>query len=126
MSLYLKGWIVSRNLYKTLNKNVRITAYRLTRPFWLRSQTVKCLSTMWETRVPSLGWEESLEKEMEIHFLENLLPGKSHEQRSLVGYSPWGHKESDTTEQLHVHVQSVYETEEGGDPGRQTQNGHCQ
>ena len=28
------------------------------------------------------------------------LPGKSHRQRSLVGYSPWGHKESDTTEQL--------------------------
>ena len=26
------------------------------------------------------------------------LPGKSHEQRSLAGYSPWGHKESDTTE----------------------------
>ena len=26
-----------------------------------------------------------------------LLPGKSHGQRSLVGYSPWGHKESDTT-----------------------------
>ena len=25
------------------------------------------------------------------------LPGKSHEQRSLAGYSPWGHKESDTT-----------------------------
>ena len=30
-----------------------------------------------------------------------LLPGKSHGQRSLVGYSPWGHKESDTTEWLH-------------------------
>jgi len=26
------------------------------------------------------------------------LPGKSHGQRSLVGYSPWGHKESDMTE----------------------------
>ena len=26
------------------------------------------------------------------------LPGKSHEQRSLAGYSPWGRKESDTTE----------------------------
>ena len=26
------------------------------------------------------------------------LPGKSNGQRSLVGYSPWGHKESDTTE----------------------------
>ena len=30
-----------------------------------------------------------------------LLPGKSHGWRSLIGYSPWGHKESDTTEQLH-------------------------
>ena len=29
-----------------------------------------------------------------------LLPGKSHGQRSLAGYSPWGHKESDTTEGL--------------------------
>ena len=29
------------------------------------------------------------------------LPGKSHERRSLVGYSPWGCKESDTTERLH-------------------------
>ena len=26
------------------------------------------------------------------------LPGESHGQRSLVGYSPWGHKELDTTE----------------------------
>ena len=26
------------------------------------------------------------------------LPGKSHGQRSLEGYSPWGHKESDMTE----------------------------
>ena len=30
-----------------------------------------------------------------------LLPGKSHGLRSLVGYSPWGCKESDTTERLH-------------------------
>ena len=32
------------------------------------------------------------------------LPGKSHGLRSLVGYSPWGSKESDTTEQLHFHL----------------------
>ena len=31
------------------------------------------------------------------------LPGKSHGRRNLVGYSPWGRKESDTTEQLHFH-----------------------
>ena len=30
-----------------------------------------------------------------------ILPGKSHGQRSLVDYSPWDHKESDTTERLH-------------------------
>ena len=40
-----------------------------------------------------LGWEDPLEKEMAIH-------GKSHGQRSLVGCSPWGHKESGTTDQL--------------------------
>ena len=33
-----------------------------------------------------------------------LLPGKSHGGRSLVGYSPWGRKESDTTERLHFHL----------------------
>ena len=33
-----------------------------------------------------------------------LLPGKSHGWRSLVGCSPWGHKESNTTERLHFHL----------------------
>ena len=32
------------------------------------------------------------------------LPGKSHGQRSLAGYNPWGQKESDTTEQLNTHT----------------------
>ena len=32
-----------------------------------------------------------------------LLPGKFHGRRSLVGYSPWGCKELDTTELLHFH-----------------------
>ena len=30
------------------------------------------------------------------------LPGKSHGQRSLAGYSPWGHKESDTTDHAYT------------------------
>ena len=33
-----------------------------------------------------------------------LLPGKSHGRRTLVGCSPWGHEESDTTERLHFHA----------------------
>ena len=32
-----------------------------------------------------------------------VLPGKSHGQRSVVGYSPWGRKELDTTEPRHFH-----------------------
>ena len=35
-----------------------------------------------------------------------LLPGESHGQRSLVGYSPWGWKESGTIERLHFHFLS--------------------
>ena len=37
-----------------------------------------------------------------------LLPGKSHGQRNLVGYSPWGRKESDMTERLHFTSLHVY------------------
>ena len=33
------------------------------------------------------------------------LPGKFHGQRSLVGYSPWDHRESDTTK--HVHTENT-------------------
>ena len=35
------------------------------------------------------------------------LPGKSHGWRSLVSYSPWGRKESDTTKRLHFHFAEV-------------------
>ena len=62
----------------------------------LVAQIVKRLPTMWETRARSLGWEDSLEKEMSPHSV--LLPGKSHGRRSRVGYSPWVHKESDMSE----------------------------
>ena len=53
---------------------------------------------MQETQVRSLGQEDPLEKGMAIH--TSILPGEFHGQRSVAGYSPWGHKESDTTEQL--------------------------
>ena len=35
------------------------------------------------------------------------LPGESRGRRSLVGYSPWGHKESDTNEQIVVIVVTI-------------------
>ena len=45
-----------------------------------------------------------------------LLPGKSHGRRSLVGCSPWGHKELDTAEQLHFHFSLSCTGEENGNP----------
>ena len=62
---------------------------------------VKHLPTMWETQVRALGREDPLQKEMTPTLV--FLPGKSHGWRSLVGYSPWGHQELDSTEQLHFH-----------------------
>ena len=62
-------------------------------PWWLKQKT-------W---VQSLGWEHSLEGGYGclLHYscLEN------HQgQRSLAGYSPWGPKESDTTERLSLSI----------------------
>ena len=45
-----------------------------------------------------------------------LLPGKSHGRRSLVGCSPWGREESDTTERLHFHFSVSCIGEGNGNP----------
>ena len=45
-----------------------------------------------------------------------LLPGKSHGWRSLLGCSPWGHKESDTTERLPFHFSLSCIGEGNGNP----------
>ena len=53
---------------------------------------------------PITSWEingETVETVSDWHPTPVLLPGKSHGWRSLVGCSPWGCEESDTTEQLH-------------------------
>ena len=63
------------------------------------AQRVKNLPAMQETpetQVQSLFEEDSLEEEMATH--SSILPRESHGQRSLMGYGPWGHQESDKTE----------------------------
>ena len=45
-----------------------------------------------------------------------LLPGKSHGQRSLVGYSPWGRQELDSTGRLHFHFSVSCIGEGNGNP----------
>ena len=60
----------------------------------------------------SPGWADPLEEETATH--ASILPGKSHGQRSLVGHSPWGRKESDTTEAAaHGHTPSSYHSSVG-------------
>ena len=76
----------------------------------LVAQLVKNLPAMQKTRVRFLGqgipgkipWRRKWQP------TPVFLPGESHGQRSLAGYSPWGRKESDPTEQLnHLHHLSI-------------------
>ena len=64
------------------------------------AQRVKNLPAMQETQemwVRFLGWKDPLEKEMATH--SSILAWEnSMEQRSRVGYCPWGHKRLDATE----------------------------
>ena len=62
------------------------------------AETVKNLLATQEIWVRTLGWEDPLEKGTATH--SSALAGEFHGQRSLVGYSPWVRKESDTTERL--------------------------
>ena len=71
----------------------------------LVAQMVKNPPAVREAWVRSLDWEDPLEKGMQLTPI--FLPGESHGQRRLVGYSPWDHKKSDTTERLTLHFTST-------------------
>ena len=57
---------------------------------------IKRLPAMRETWAQTLGQEDPWRRKWQPTPV--LLPGESHGGWSLVGYSPWGRKESDTTE----------------------------
>ena len=63
---------------------------------------VKHLPAVWETLVRSLGQEDPLEKKMATH--SSILARKIPMDRGAwLGYSPWDHKELDTTKEIHFH-----------------------
>ena len=64
--------------------------------FWGTNSITLFMSTPWVGKIP---WRREWQP------TPVFLPGESHGQRRLVGYSPWGCKESDTTEQ-HFHFQT--------------------
>ena len=76
----------------------------------LVAKTLKNLPAMQETWVRSLGWADpwvgQIPWRRKWQPTPVFLPGESH-GRSLVGYSSWGRKESDTTERLHFLSKSL-------------------
>ena len=66
----------------------------------LVAQLVKSLPAMWETWVGSLGRQDPGRRKWPPTPV--FLPAKSHGWRSLAGYSPWGWKQQDTSERLHL------------------------
>ena len=71
----------------------------------LVAQIVKNTSAMWETLVRSLGWEDPLEEGRATHSI--ILARRIPMDRALMGYSPGGCKESDTTEQLRHQIKTI-------------------
>ena len=65
-------------------------------------QTVKNLPAMQETWVQSLGLEDPLEKRMVTH--SSILAWQSSGKRGLMGYSPWGYRESYTKRLKHTNI----------------------
>ena len=67
-------------------------------PRWLngKESTCQCRRPGFDPWVGKIPWRR------ESQPTPVFLPGESHGQRSLVGYSPWGHKELDTTEHKHA------------------------
>ena len=61
---------------------------------------------MQETWVQHLGQEDPLEKGTATH--SSILAWRIHGQRNLVGYSLWGHKEMNMTEQLVLFLISIH------------------
>ena len=82
--------------------NVAFTQWQL--PWWLRRLSIclQCRRPWFNPWVGKIFWRRKWQP------TPVLLPGKSHGRRSMVGYSPWGRKESDTTEWLHFHFLSGF------------------
>ena len=70
-------------------------------PGWFSSKktNLQCRRCRFDSWVRKISWKRKW------LLTPVFLPGKFHEQRSPTGYSPWGRKESDTTEWLSTNTQ---------------------
>ena len=81
------------------NKTWACSPTRLGLPWWLRRWSIcpQCRRPQFDPRVGKIPWRR------QWHPTSVLLPGNSRGQKGLVGYSPWGRRESDRTECLQFH-----------------------
>ena len=99
-----------------LQAQIRNLGVILNCSFFLHILLVTVLTTVFPyIRVTPISFLNQLEH-MQWHPTPVLLPGKSHGWRSLVGCSPWGRTESDTTERLHFHFSLSCIGEGNGNP----------
>ena len=75
-------------------------------PWWLSAKESACSAGDKEMQVQSLGQEDPWRRKWQPTPV--FLPGRFHGQKSLAGYSPQGHKESDTTEHTHTMVDKTH------------------
>ena len=73
---------------------------------FLVTQMVENLPAMQKTQVQS--WVGKIHWRSELQLTPIFLPEYFHDQRNLAGYSPWGLKESDTTERLTLSLSDIY------------------
>ena len=91
--------------YRIRSRTIKDRAHGTSRfPWWLNDKESTCQYKRhrfepWVQKIPWSGKQQSTPV---------VLPGKSHRQRSLVGYSSWGCKELDTTEHQHAYVTITY------------------
>ena len=101
-------WGISGGKYitecaETSSRHLKGYFVRIWLPWWLRGLSIclQCRRPGFDPWVGKIPWRRKWQPP------PVLLPGKSHGRRSLVGYSPWGCKESDMTERLHCHFVRV-------------------
>ena len=95
---YLKQSLILYQSSDKVLKGLKLSTMIRGLPWWLRGESV-CL----QCRKPGFNpWVRKIPWRRKWQSIPVFLPGESHGQRSLVGYSPWGCKESDMTERLHL------------------------
>ena len=116
--IYEKQHLIQRKSeeYATAHANNADNAQTLALEFYNLIEEYKAISPEWSAMAVKFINISYITRRRQWHPTPVLLSGKSHGRRSLVGCSPWGLEESDTTERLHFHFSFSCIGEGNGNP----------